>query len=345
MMSSAYEVQKASSDHYTILRRGGQYICAATSTGCVEVLEQKTLNVVKKFKAHQGWINDMDANSAVLVTCGWSSRQHCGSVLDPLARVFDLKTLVPVAPVTFPIGAAYVKLHPRMIATGMIASRNGQLQTIDIMNNLMISVRQVSLVDASLVALEIASSGQAMAIADSSCLIQLWGSPSQTRFTNHSQPTEFADESSLQKPPGLDWSEAKPLNSIGMPFYRETLLSAWPNHMLFDVGAPPASVDPDVLAKLARSDSVAYAANPRKTRRNQAADHRHKHVKSDSIEGPRFLSEQAKDGEDAGRRMSDVLNALNTASLDDPSKAEVPAMYRNIEIQYSRFGVDDFDFG
>ena len=327
------------------MKRGGQDICAATSTGFVEVLEQKTLKGLKKWKAHQGWINDIDANNGYLVTCGWSPRPNYGSVLDPLARVFDLKNLVPVAPVTFPVGAAYVRLHPRMLTTGMIASRTGQLQTVDIMNNLMINVRQVSLVDAHLLGLEIAPSGQAMAIADSSCLIQLWGSPSQTRFTNHSEPTEFADEASLQKAPGISWSEnSEPLNSIGMPFYRETLFSAWPTHMLFDVGAPPAKMDPDIAAKLTRSDSVAYAPNPRKTRRNQVPNTRGSHRKSDSIEGPKFLSEQAKDGDDAGRRMSDVLEALNAASIE-ATNAEIPAVYRNVEIQYSRFGVDDFDFG
>ena len=250
-----------------------------------------------------------------------------------------------MAPVTFPVGAANVRLHPRMLTTGMITSRTGQLQTVDIMNNLMINVRQVSLVDAHLIGLEIAPSGQAMAIADSSCLIQLWGSPSQTRFANHSEPTDFADEVSLHKPADLGWSDNKPLNSIGMPFYRETLFSAWPDHMTFDIGAPAAQIDPEVLTKLSRGDSIAYAPNPRKTRRNQVADTRDKASTYNSVEGPKFLSEQAKDGEDIGRRMSDVLGALGHATLDGNASFEVPMMYKNVEIQYSRFGVDDFDFG
>ena len=287
----------------------------------------------------------MDANSAYLITCGWSSRQHYGSVLDPLARIFDLKTLMPIAPVTFPVGAAFVRLHPRMLTTGMIASRVGQLQTVDITSHLMISVRQANLVDAHLLALEIAVSGQAMAVADSSCLVQLWGSPSQTRFTNHSEPTEFADESSIPKTSDTSWSQDKPLNTIGMPFYREALLSAWPSHMVFEVGAPPPQIDPDIIAGLARTDPVAYAPNPRKGRRNQVQNTRGTHARNDSIEGPRFLSEQAKDGEEGARRMSDALEALNVVSLLANSKADIPAMYRNVEIQYSRFGIDDFDFG
>ena len=327
------------------MRRAGQYICAATSTGSIQLLDPKTTTVLKTWKAHSGWISDIDANSSFLVSCGWSPKQGFGSQPDPLVKVFDLKTLVPLAPIQFHAGgAAYVRLHPRMLTTCMIASRTGQLQTVDLVNSGMINVRHISLVDAHLVGMEIAPSGEAFALADSSCLIQLWGSPSQVRFTNHSEPTEFADAASLQHPE-LDWLSNKPLSSIGMPFYREALLSAWPAHMIFDVGGLPSKIDPEILNKLSRTDTVAYAPNPRKTRRNQALDTRRHHEKHDSIEGPKFLSEQAKDREETGRRMSEVLDALAAASVDNDISVEVPLIYKDVEIQYSRFGVDDFDFG
>ena len=40
----------------------------------------------------------------------------------------------------------------------------------------------------------------------------------------------------------------------------------------------------------------------------------------------------------------DVVEALGSVALSGALKAEVPAMYRNVEIKYSKFGVDDFDF-
>lgn len=131
-----------------------------------------------------------------------------------------------------------------------------------------------------------------------------------------------------------------------MPYYRELLFSSWPSHVVFEVGAPPAKIDPTIQASLTRADMGSFARNPRTTRRNQALDTR-SDERSVELEGPKFLSEQAKDAngdQDSGRRMSDVLQALSSSAVNDGFKAEIPLMYRNVEIKYSRFGVEDFDF-
>lgn len=187
------------------MKRGGQYICAATATGYVKLINPKTLAVLKSWQAHMGWINDMDANSSFLLTCGWSPRQQFGNVLDPLAKVFDLKTLMPLPPVSFHAGAAFVRMHPRMLTTAVIASQSGQLQIVDIMNTSMVTVRQVNVVDSYLLSLDISPSGEALAFADSNSTLQLWGSPSRMSFTSYSNPTEFPDQ--VPKPPYLGWSE------------------------------------------------------------------------------------------------------------------------------------------
>ena len=155
-----------------------------------------------------GWINDMDANSSFLVTCGWSPRQQYGNVLDPLAKVFDLKTLMPLPPVPFHVGAAFVRMHPRMVTTSIIGGQNGQLQIIDIMNSSMVNVRQVNLLDSFLVGLEIAPLGEVLALADTSCCLQLWGSPSSMHFTDYGAATEFADETDYLVP-SLEWESNK----------------------------------------------------------------------------------------------------------------------------------------
>lgn len=116
--------------------------------------------------------------------------------------------------------------------------------------------------------------------------------------------------------------------------------------MIFDVGAPPPKIDPTIFNNMTRTDFGGYAPNPRKTLRNQAEDTRATEKALAALEGPKFLSEKAKDGEneDGGRRMSDILDQLSTSNLDGALKVDVPVMYRNVEIKYSKFGVEDFDF-
>lgn len=139
----------------------------------------------------------------------------------------------------------------------------------------------------------------------------------------------------------------RPFNTIGMPYYRDTLLSAWPTHLLFEVGAPGPKIDPAIMAGATRTEFGHYAPYPRKTRRYQVEDTRALEKALAAIGGPKFLSEQAKDSNGdlgPGRRMSDVLDALNASHLDGSLKVDVPVMYHNVEIKYSKFGVDDFDF-
>jgi PAB-dependent poly(A)-specific ribonuclease subunit 2 len=175
------------------MKRGGQYICAATPKGSVNLLDLTTLKVMKTWKAHEGWINDMDAKAEFLVTCGYSQRQQHGYMLDPLANVFDLKTLMPLPPIPFQPGAAFVRMHPRMSTTSIIASQSGQVQVLDIMNPNTVNLRQVNIFDTYLTALELAPSGEALALTDAACSIHLWGSPSKVQFTEYSSPTEFGD--------------------------------------------------------------------------------------------------------------------------------------------------------
>lgn len=136
-----------------------------------------------------------------------------------------------------------------------------------------------------------------------------------------------------------------------MPHYREVLLSAWPD-MVSDVGAPPPTLDPQFLATLKATDFGLYGPNTRGLRRNQVEDTR-KPDKSMvvGIQAPKFLSEKAREIAKATGKTNgsvegsdDVADTLaKLAEVDH--KSECPPMYCNVEIRYSKFGVDDFDFG
>lgn len=132
-----------------------------------------------------------------------------------------------------------------------------------------------------------------------------------------------------------------------MPYYREKLLSVWPEDQIFELGFLPPRIDPEIIKHMTPSGIGFRAPNTRKTLRNQMD--RMSIVDSDgtALAAPRFLSEKTREanGEaEKERRISDA-EVFKNPDLAGSTKAEVPVMYRLMEIKYSRYGVDDFDFG
>ncbi|KAL2003678.1 hypothetical protein VTN02DRAFT_2828 [Thermoascus thermophilus] len=326
--------------NYTIMKRS-RYLCAATDTGSVNALSLNDFSVVKSWKAHGTAINDMDARNDFLVTCGFSVR-HLGSpIVDPLANVYDLKTLAPLPPIPFHAGAAYVRMHPKLHTTSFVASQTGQLQVVDLMNPNTINLRQANVT--FMLGLEISPSGEALAINDAESSIHLWGSPAKIHFNEMSRETEFADVP--MRPPMMDWSHDTPLNIIGMPYYNEKLLSAWPSHLVFDVGSPPAPIDPSIIPYLRPAELGHYAANPKKTRRYQVENTRALVSTESAIAAPKFLSEKAREqSKGKSDSVDDAADALASAKLNGEAEEDPLLKYGNVEIKYSKFGVDDFDF-
>jgi len=90
-----------------------------------------------------------------------------------------------------------------------------------------------------------------------------------------------------------------------------------------------------------------YGRLVRPVQRNVTENTRTAEKTATSLQAPKFLSEKARESanDSSGeRRSSDVADAIGATELSS-LKAEVPVMYRNVEIKYSKFGVDDFDFG
>ncbi|AEO64295.1 uncharacterized protein THITE_2110294 [Thermothielavioides terrestris NRRL 8126] len=337
--------------HYTIMKKS-KYICAATRSGCVDLLDPVTFKLVRSWQAHASYINDMDAQNDFIVTCGGSLKQQAAQtyMLDPYVNVFDLKNMTSMKPMPFPPLAAHVRLHPRMLTTSIVTSQHGQMHVVDIMNPNTSNVRYANVM--SFINLfEIAPSGEALAMADSECNVHLWGSPSKIHFTNMALPIELPKAE--EPAPMLDWSPDTPLSSIGLPYYREPLFSAWPADIISDVGAPPVQLDPGFLATLKQTDWGFYGRNTRGLRRNQVEDTRASTKTSAAIQAPKFLSEKARESAMSSGADS-ASDSLAGQGPSDPSsspteleslKPEAPPMYRNLEIKYSKFGVDDFDFG
>ncbi|WZH49224.1 ubiquitin carboxyl-terminal hydrolase-domain-containing protein [Fusarium acuminatum] len=330
---------------YTVMRRG-RYICAATKNGSVNLLDPLTFAVVKSWNAHSALINDMDAQHDFIVTCGYSLRQGQSYMLDPFLNVFDIKNMSSMPPIPFPAGAAYVRMHPRMLTTSIVVSQSGQIHVVDLMNPNTSNVRQANVLS-YMSMFEIAPSGEAIAMTDADCVIHLWGSPTKLHFVDLATPIEFATP---EEPlPNIDWSTDVPFNSIGMPYYRETLASAWPS-IPCDVGAPPVKFDAKFLSALKPAEFGSYGQITRGLRRNQAENTRNVHKSGSSgLKAPKFLSEKARELASSNAASSEdkddeLISSLANMGIES-KKSEVPVMYRTVEIKYSKFGVDDFDFG
>ncbi|KAI1848947.1 hypothetical protein JX266_005375 [Neoarthrinium moseri] len=334
--------------HYKIMRRS-RYICAATTGSSVHILDPLTFKVNKVWTPHSGTVSDMDAQHDFIVTCGITPRQQGYSMFDPYVNVFDLKNMVSMSPVPFPAGGAYVRMHPRMSTTSIVVSQSGQMHVVDLMNPNTTNVRQANTL--FLNSVDIAPSGEAIALADGDCNIHVWGSPSKIHFAELPTLIETADQE--VPAPSVDWADSTPLSSIGMPYYRETLLSAWPTDTVYEVGAPPVKDDPQFLASLQHRDWGFYGKNTRGLRRNQAEDTRRlKNTKEQGLlNKPKFLSEQAREfahspaGTPAPEEIVvDPLSTVTNTPLES-SKVNVPELYQSVDIQFSKFGIDDFDFG
>ncbi|KAF3054959.1 PAB-dependent poly(A)-specific ribonuclease subunit PAN2 [Daldinia childiae] len=313
---------------YTIMRRS-RYICAATSTGAVHIIDPVSFQVIKIWNAHTAAINDMDAQHDFIVTCGYSMRHGGNYMPDPFVNVFDLKNMISMSPIPFPAGAAYVRMHPRMSTTSIVMSQIGQMHVVDLMNPNTSNVRQANNLSYFSM-IEIASSGEAIALADADCYIHLWGSPSKIHFAEFPTPIETADSGTG---PRIEFdSPDAPLSAV-------------------EIGAPPVKIDAQFLATLQERDWGYFGKNTRPLRRNQIEDTRNTENAQSSLKPPKFLSEKAREaakspaGTPAPEEVIPEIPQILQDNKLESLKIEVPELYQNIEIKYSKFGIDDFDFG
>lgn len=116
---------------------------------------------------------------------------------------------------------------------------------------------------------------------------------------------------------------------------------------------PPPQIDDEMIRSMKKIDFVGYAPNPGNMRRNQAP--KKKRTTKEKRDVPKFRSEQEREllsssnvildeqGEPhhTGRRSSSV----GDLHINDPLALTMPKHYQRVEIQYSKFGIEDFDFG
>lgn len=261
-----------------------------------------------------------------------------GYVLDPLVKRWDIRNLRSLVPIPS-YAPSSIRMHPKFTNTAIIAQRSGQFNFVDVDNTALNHLHHASMPSDSalLTKLAVSPSGEALAFADNEGLIQLWARGSgEVQFTEYPSGIEWPNIPQDHLPT-IDINDSQiPLSEVGMPYYTSELLSAWPSHMLFEVGHPSPRVDEKTLKGMTRQDWYLYG------RWNQPGRRRYQVDKVERTEeAPRFRSQVEKE-----RAM--------TAGDDQPEKVVgrfeggeggVPNYYKKVEIKYSRFGVEDFDFG
>ncbi|KAJ6546999.1 ubiquitin carboxyl-terminal hydrolase-domain-containing protein [Mycena capillaripes] len=281
--------------------------------------------------AHYSGIQGLQTTGNYVFTIGLGvTRRQARPFPDPLVKVYDLRKMRPLPPIPFSSTPAFISILPKRPSTVVVASNQGLINIVD-MSTAASEFYQLDLTS-YITSMALSPTGAYMACGDAEGIVHLMsqideeGSLPFNGFDG--QPVEWADTPASL--PDIEWTDSTPLNSIGLPYYESRLLSSWtPLFISTPLNyPPPAKIPPQILTTMKLNDNIAYAALPRelKGRRNMVSGSRNKKG--------RFRS---------GKSRADEPDP-DTPTWEY-SGSSIPRIYRKVEIEYSKFGVEDFDFG
>ncbi|RHZ79406.1 hypothetical protein Glove_146g43 [Diversispora epigaea] len=329
-------VKKIESDCEIVVMRKSRLLCCGSSSGEVILRDPRTYKVEHKILAHTGTISDIDTTGNLLLTCGFSTR-HGNLIIDPIVKVYDIRTMRPLVPLSFPPGPCFLKMHPKLSTTVFIASRSGQFHICDVGNVSYTHFYQAN-TTSYINSFDLSTSGEMLAFGDAANVVHIWGDRKNSKINAFSHPSELPDVPAPK--PNIYIGDNDPLSLVGLPYYCEPLLSVWPYGMTFEVGNPPPKIDPEIERNMKMLDFVGYAPNPGNRRRNLVAQYLRKKQKT---EAPKFVSEKERELQ-TGKGSKEPSSLFDGETELDATSTKMPKYYRRVEIMYSRFGVDDFDF-
>ena len=132
-----------------------------------------------------------------------------------------------------------------------------------------------------------------------------------------------------------------------MPFYKKVLLLGWPSHIIFKVGILPLKVDPTILGSMARTNISFYTKNPKTKCRNQVKDTQSANKINNSFTALKFLSKKARTAQSTNKSKAKTIKTIKTLTdlyLNNITRKDVPTIYGNVEIKYSKFNINNFNF-
>ncbi|WFD35442.1 poly(A)-specific ribonuclease [Malassezia cuniculi] len=349
----------------THLRRAGRVLCAGTAGGAVQIRDPRTLAIENRLNAHHGGLTDMQADGHFVYTIGWTLRQG-QPVTEPFLKVFDLRTmqsLVPI-PLTAPGGPALLAVHPKRSSLLAVATPQAQFQIVD--TNLPGQSQFYMLNSVSYIsALAFSPAADTLAFGESDGSVRLWTNDSNAiasgtpvRFNAYAlPPPPMADVA--DSPPVVQWAPDTPLSVVGMPHYTTPLLSATSEVKICTERSPlfqfPPRLDPHVTQTVRVRGNIGYTALPLHLK-----GHRNEIPVGDDVTGRCDQNGRLRPGALAAIRSAHSGSRVDlslfhsgqrpdAAPIDDADAWSTDASgmasyYRQHSIQYSRFGVEDFDF-
>ncbi|OCH89095.1 PAB-dependent poly-A-specific ribonuclease subunit PAN2 [Obba rivulosa] len=285
---------------------------------------------VKPVKAHTSGIQGLQASGNYVYTIGLSTRQG-RPFPDPLVKVYDIRTLQPLPPLPFQSGPAFINIIPKGSSKLVITSNTGLVNIVDTTNPTSNEFYHLD-ITSYIHSTAVSPTGTYLAFGDSEGAVHLMtaGDEGATLPLNgfEGQAVEWAD--SPEPLPEIEWTDSTPLNTIGMPYYDELLLSSWtPDFLTTPLHfPPPAKIPQQILDTMRVNDNIAYAALPKELRGRRNV----------VVSAPRKSEGRFRSGRT--RRGSEPETPAEEYDADS-----VPKAYRKVEIEYSKFGVEDFDFG
>lgn len=300
-------------------------VAIGLSNGTVQVLEPLTFDPIltKAILSHSGPITDLDSRKNTIVTCGLSQRRY-GLVPDVFVTCFDTHSKRALPPLSVSSGGMFVRLHPKAPNHAVVFGSNGQLTFLDSKNPSSLSIKQ-SVLQSQLVGCDTSSSGDGLVLAEKYYIHHWSANQVQQEPANSFKGLDVPNATGNL--PTL--TEDKPLSSVGLPFFNQELLSIWSPQITFETGFPSPNWDTVKDPLLAQT----HAAAKIRRRGNR---------RSSSVSVPKFLSEQARLGIEPSFQGEAFVDLMK--SDDSIARGKVPRIWRQMQVLYSKFGVDDFDF-
>lgn len=345
-----------------------KYIVLGRSDGFVDILDPKSNRILESFECHASGLSHISVKDNSLLTTGFSSKRG-QFIPDNFVNSFDLKTLTASSPISFPAGASKVFHHPIIPNVILISSSMGHMNFLDIKSPAKLSIYQAD-ITTYVTAFDLSSSGSFLAFVDALHNLHLWsrnapGAP--TEFALYTAPLTFPTVVTEVIPAKNHLtSPNSPFSLIKLPAFHNTLLSAWPSDLVFEVGGMPRQIDPEILrsSELINGILIARYNKEKFGPRNVAEKYYNISLQnSEGINIPRFISERNDDENENSKDSSSksvpagdgCIADTNDESLSNDiydheifdlksSKGDVPNAYKQLSILYSKFGVDDFDF-